>query len=73
MLSARLLGASHLETAAGDEGHSDRGAGETRKRGLVLHPSEVGVAGDMEERAQSGRQTQMGGGTAQLKAWEAET
>lgn len=43
MLSARLLGASHLETAAGDEGHSDRGAGERRKRGLVLHPSEVGV------------------------------
>lgn len=73
MLPARLLGASRLEAAAGGEGHSAGGAGERGNLGLVLHPSEVGVAEDMAGHAQSGRQTQMGRGAAQRKPREAET
>lgn len=73
MSPARLLCASHLEAVAGGEGHSDGGAGERGKLGLVLYPSEVGVAEDTEDHAPSGRQTQTDGGTAQLKPWEAET
>lgn len=55
MLPARLLGASRLEAAAGGEGHSDGGAGERGNLGLVLHPSEVGVAEDVVGHAHTVR------------------